>query len=424
MLRETLSKIFSSRVFFVIFSLLAAVALWMYVEITENEELPHRLNSVPVVFINEDSLRDRGLHKASHDPQTVELEFEVSRAIATRLTNSTVSVEVDLAGAALGHTAMLYNIILPSDVNRNVVNNITSRSVERISLNIDRVSVRTIPVRVEYTGGTASDDLVAQPVEFDPQTISVEGPEGVISRIDYARVPILRENLSSTYIDDLPFILIDEYGEVLDGYFIETVRTSQETIRITVPVIQIKDVPLVFHRLHGAGSTEQNTTWTVEPPFITVSGDPEALRGFNYLELGAVNMTRFSLEVTESLAIALPGHINNESGEISALVSVEVGGLAIEDFSVENLVVINTLPGHTARILSPSINVRLRGRSVDLADITAEDIRVVADLRDYGAGRERVPARVYIDGTEADIGAIGLYHFNVIITPDTPPASP
>ena len=116
----------------------------------------------------------------------------------------------------------------------------------------------------------------------------------------------------------------------------------------------------------------------------------------------------------------MPAHITNESGEISAQVSVEVIGLVVEDYSVENLVVNNTRPGHTVDFISSSIDVRLRGRSEDLADITAEDIRLVADIRDYGPGRHRVQARVYIDGTVADVGAIGLYQFNIFIRPDAP----
>jgi len=209
MLRNTLSKIFSSRVFFMIFALLAAIALWMYVEITENEEQTLRLSNVPIVFRNMDALNSRGLLVASTNPGTIALEFEVSRAIASQLTDASVSVEVNLANIVrTGRADELFTIIYPPGINQNAIS-VTSRSVERISLNIDRISTRTIPVRVEYTGGTASDDLEAQPVEFDPQTIVVEGPEAVISRIEYARVNIYRERISVTYTDDLPFVLID-----------------------------------------------------------------------------------------------------------------------------------------------------------------------------------------------------------------------
>ncbi|MCL2226947.1 MAG: hypothetical protein FWB97_04895, partial [Oscillospiraceae bacterium] len=177
MIRKTLNKIFSSKVFYVIFALLVAGALWMYVEITENQEQSHRVADVPIVFRNADILRDRGLLITNKEPQSLVLTFEVPLNVANQLSNSTVFAEVNLANVTrAGHITEDYTIIFPSGINPNTTQPV-QRSVERISLLIDRLSARTIPVRGEYTGGTAADDLFAAPVEFEPQTITVEGPD-------------------------------------------------------------------------------------------------------------------------------------------------------------------------------------------------------------------------------------------------------
>ncbi|MCL2392396.1 MAG: hypothetical protein FWC66_07295 [Oscillospiraceae bacterium] len=422
MLRNKIAKIFSSRAFFIVFALLAAIALWMYVEYSDGtEDLVQTIDNIPIEFINMDSLRDRGLLIVSVEPEFMDITFEARRSILTRLSNNSVSVEIDLFNVTRnGHVFVDYVISLPNDINRGSITRITP-SVERITLFIDRVSVRTIPVHVEYNGGTASEDLIADPVEFFPMTITVEGPEDVISRIDHANVPIFRENLSTTYIDDLAFVLIDEYGYELDESVLEGLTTSHDNIRVTVPIKQVKEIPLIVHPSHGAGSTDQNTIWSVVPPVITISGDPEALRDLPPHVLGAINMSAFSSIATEERPIVLPSHIHNDSGETMATIRVEVLGLDVVDYAVENLFLLNPPPGYVVEFVTTSVDVRLRGRAEDLEGITAMDIRVVADLSDLPAqpvGRHRLLSRVYIDGTDAYIGPIGETRISIRIAPD------
>jgi YbbR domain-containing protein len=415
MLRKTLDKIFSSRVFYIIFALLASIVLWMFVEISENRLSSHSIN-VPVVLRNNEVLRDRGLLISEINPQTVALTFEVSRAVASRLTNATVFVEVDMANVIrTGHEALPFEIVLPSDVSRNDAGQPTT-SVARIQMTISRLASRPIPVRVEYGGGTASDDLFAEPVEFNPRTITVSGPEDVITRINHARVRILMDNLSSIYVDDLGFVLIDDYGEELDEDQLEAVDISHDTIRVTIPIRQVKDVPLRVELIHGAGSSESNSTWTADPPLVTVSGDPEALRDFNYIMLGSVNMTGFTNLGNEAFAIIVPSHLRNESGEALAHVRVEVL-LDFIDLRTDNLFVINTPPGHWVDMVTTSLVVSIRGMRENLDLITDMSIRAVADVRDLSPGPHRVPVRVYVDGVP-DVGAVGDYRFSLRIIPD------
>jgi len=297
--------------------------------------------------------------------------------------------------------------------------------VDRITLFVDQVAVRTIPVRSEYVGGLAAEDLIAEPVVVEPPTITIEGPEGVISRVSHAMVPIFRENLSTTITDELPFILIDEYGHEIEAEFLDVVTTNTDLIRVTVPIRLVKEIPLDIALSHGAGSSEQNTSWSIEPAFITVSGDAEALRDINTLVLNTIDMTSFTSSTTQSFPIVLPSHIQNDSGVSTATVFISVHDLDFEDFAVDNLFVNNLLPGHSIEMITRSIDVRIRGRRDDLYGISETDIRVVADLRDIltepldSPDRFRVPARIYIDGVSAGVGPIGEYRINLRVIPDS-----
>ena len=125
MLRTVLNKIFSSRVFYILFSLLASIALWMYVEINVNTEMQHPVNNVEIRYKNKEVLSDRGLLISSISPETVNLTFDVQRSVATKLKRDTVYVEVDLANVTSTGTAWLgYEIILPTGVDKSAISHV------------------------------------------------------------------------------------------------------------------------------------------------------------------------------------------------------------------------------------------------------------------------------------------------------------
>jgi len=423
MFREKLNKIFSSRVFYIIFALLVSVALWMYVEFTENRDQPVELTNIEVEFLNEEWLHDRGLFITTHDPQTVTLVFEAPRSVASQLLQrGAVKVEIDLANiGTTGQVWLRYEIVLPPGIDRNMISR-EIRSPESILLTVDRLTVRPVPVRAIYRGGTASEDLIAETPEFDPQTITVSGPEEVVSRVREAYVLFTRENLAATFTDDLEFRLLDENGNELDDELLDKISTDFDRIRVTIPIRQMKEVPLTIELRHGAGSSPQNVTVTIEPSSIRILGEPEALRDFNSITLRTIDTTNFSRTFATNFPIIVPNHLTNLSGETEAAVFVEVLGLSIHYFSITNLHVANVPPGFVGEVMTRNLDVRVRGTEENLALVEEESIRVVADMRDWDAnpGYHFIPSMVYIDGVDADVGAVGDYRLTVRLFAEEP----
>jgi len=323
---------------------------------------------------------------------------------------------VDLASiTSTGTHPLAYRLIYPSNVNLNTVSYLGA-SETRITVTVDTDLVRQIPVEADYAGGTASEDLVQENIQWDPLSITVRGPERVVSRIRSIHVPIPRENLATTLIEEFPFILIDVDGEVINDEDRSLLEFSQDTIRVTIPITEMKEIPLFVNLMHGSSTTEQNTNWRVEPAYIIVSGDPIAIGNINSIQLRTIDMTTFGLTYAETFPIIIPDHLTNVSGITEATVHVEVIGLDIAFLITSNLHVSNIPPGHQAEIMTQSLDVRLRGRTEYLASVTPLNLRVVADLTDRNPGTQRVPARVYIDGIDADIDPVGSYFLTVTIS--------
>jgi len=424
MLKERLKKI-TTRIFYIIFAVLVSITLWLYVEITENDIQTNTVSNIGVVLKNEDVLRNKGLLVTSIETETLTFTIEGTRSDLSSLTTAaqvgTLFAEVDLAAInSTGVISLTYDTIFPASVSRNSVE-IRNQSTLRITLVVDRFLERQIPVKVIYTGGTASDELISEAVEFDPLSILVRGPEDIVSRINHVHVPILIENLTTTYTDDLGFILIDGNDHEMDMDMLSMLEFSQETIRVTVPVMIVKDITLSVNLFHGTSTTDANTSWSATPSVVKVAGDPEVIRDFNNIVIGTIDMLSFSLEDTFAFPIIIPDHVTNISGETSARVHVEVLGMEIAHLSTSNLQTVNEPAGYRVDILTQSLDVRIRGPLDDLALVTPMNIRVVADLVDRSPGTGRVPARIYIDGVDAAIDPVGEYMITVTITTEQSP---
>jgi len=411
MIREKLSRIFSSKIFYIVFSILVSIALWLFVEINENQLHPYTVSGIQIVREHEELLNDRDLLISSITPETLTLTFECPRSVAANLKNTNLSVSIDLAPVmSRGPTTLPYEINFPSETDLSSLT-ITERSVNRISLYIDRMQSRPVPVVVSYTGGAAEGYIQDSP-EYGPQSITVSGPAEAVSSVGTARVNVVRENLSSTYTDDLHFVLYDVSGDELSQAILDQLTISDETIRVTVPIRAMKDVSLNVEFTPGAGATAQNVRVTYEPSVIIVAGDPENVRDFNTINLNTIDLSRFESTISEVFPIIIPNGLTNISGETEARVTVEILGLEIKHMSISNLQV-NLPAGYMSEIISPSVDVRIRGRASDLANLTEANIRIVANVTDVSLGTQRLLSTVYVDGYDQDlIGSIG----NVYIT--------
>ena len=100
-------------------------------------------------------------------------------------------------------------------------------------------------------------------------------------------------------------------------------------------------------------------------------------------------------------------------------VTFEIVGLDTKRVNIpnENLSYINMTEGYTAEIMDTALNnVTLRGMSDALAAVSAENVRAVADLAEYGTatGIFAVPVKIYVEGSTS-VGAIGEYMLYISI---------
>ena len=408
-----MKKFFNSKLFYIIVALLTSFAIWVYVASNDQDVISKRFDGVRVEFTGEEALlASKGFVIIDPSVNTVSVTLSGPRNVVGLLEPADLTASVDVSKLTqVGYTNLTYSIKYPSNTNEANIS-VRRETPQVISFNLSPVIEKTVPVRGSFDGNTAEGYTAESPV-FEPSTITLRGAEALLSDISYAWVTFGEEDISVSYTTDVPFTLMDSKGNECSS---TGLTANVETVKATLPILQIKEVALRAELLQGAGANAENTKVTLEPASVTVAGDSAILAGLNQITVATIDLTDFSSTFTEKYPITIDNELSNLSGSSEVTVTVEIVGLETEKFTIPaaNLACTNVTSGFTSDILTRELEVVLRGTPEDLASVRAENLRAVADLTDYNesAGTFIVDVRIYVDGA-SNVGAVGDYQISV-----------
>jgi YbbR domain-containing protein len=351
------------------------------------------------------------------DVNRVTMEFSGKRNVVTKLSPSNVGLTVDLSeitrtGNRTGVYQLPYEIEYPTDINESNVN-LVNASVDYVAVTVEKLVTNNIEVRGINECSIAAG-YQSEPMQFDPETITVSGAEAIVSTVDHAQVTLNRQNVSGTVEEEVDVVLVDALGQEIPQ---DNLTLSETSVFVTLPIVMVKEVPLSVNFVYGNSATEDNMSYEIDPPVVTLSGDPEILNDINQLSIGTIDLTSFTTSMSESFTITVPNDVENLSGETTATVQVEVLNMATARISATNITTRNAPENNEVNIITQSLDVLLRGPENLLGNITSDNIRIVADLSELGGatGTMSVSAKVYIDGY-SDVDAIGTYRISVEVS--------
>ena len=400
-----MKKIYNSKAFWMIVSLLASLAIWVYVTSVETDESKTTFRGVKVELVGEDILRDsKNLVVTDMDTSTVTVEVVGPRRIVGSLSSDQLVAQVDVSKLSrAAYTSQQYTIVYPDGTDTSKLSE-NRRTPETINFMVSAQTSKSIQVRGSFDGSLAEGYTAEMPV-FEPSTITITGSEAYLKDVEYAWVTFSKENVDSTYSVETGFTLMDANNEPCST---TGISFSTDVVTATLPLLTLKEVNLDVNIIEGAGATKANTKITIDPVSVTLAGDSSLLAGMNKIILATIDLTDFSSTFTETYTIPIDNELKNTTGITKATVTVEIVGLETKTFRVTNFSCINATEGYEADIITESKEITLRGTPEALAQIKDENIRAVADLTDYkeSTGTYMPQVKVYVDGF-TDVGAIG-----------------
>ncbi len=400
-----MKKLYDSRAFWMIVSLLASLAIWVYVTSMQSTEFSQTFYGVEVELVGESTLREtKNMVITDLDTSTVTVRIKGPRRIVAGLDPSDLKACVDVSKLSRSaYTTQQYYISYPDGTDTTNIND-SNKSPSTISFMVSPLNTKTVQVRGSFDGSLAEGYTAETPV-FEPATITVSGADANLKDVSYAWVTFGKENVDSTYKVETGFTLMNENGEECSTVGL---TCSEDVVTATLPLLLVKEVPLSVDIIEGAGATKANTKIKVEPDSITLAGDSAVLTGMNKIVLDTIDLTDFEKTFSQTYTIPIDNDMNNLTGVTEAKVTVEIVGLETRVFKVKNISCTNVTEGYEADIISESIDVIIRGTPEQLDQLKGDNIRAVADLMDYkeSTGQFMPNVRIVVDGS-TDVGAVG-----------------
>lgn len=391
-------------------SVLAAIVLWGYFMGIQNPTRTLEYKDISVQLTGVDELYNSyNLKIISGADETVDVRVSGSSSRLATLTASQIKVKADVSESitAPGEYEIAYHVILPESGMTCV-----GRSPETISVTVDRVENKTVPVSLNLSDDAADGYVFEQPT-LSVDSVEISGPETELDRVTSAVIDINTANLKDTLSENFTYKLVDNDGKAVDT---TNISRSVASITVIIPVKRIKAVPLEVTIAPEDAETDISTT--ISPKSVEIIGDPATVDGIDSIVLGAVNANTAENGDTFDFDISVPTGVRLNDGQpTSATVTVSVASDVQETFEITDISLndINIDEDAEVSLETDSLKVTLSGTRKQLAAVDASDISAVAEIAsaDLSDGQHTIGATI---SSPDNTTVIGTYSVTVRIT--------
>lgn len=407
MKQKKIRKIYNSKAFWMLVSLLCSFLLWGYVSGQNEKVSTMTISGIQIEFVGEDKLADRSMSIYEADTSTVSIRVKGSRSDLKKLKAKDIKAVLDVSNIKQPNDmSWSYDLEFPDSIDRSNIQ-ILSRTPDKINFSVVKNATKTVEVKGSFEG-TIGDNCVAEELVFEPSTITVEGPEEILNNIDHAWVSFGDSDLyiESTYSIDKSFSLIDADGNTCST---SDIQMSAQYVTATQPILKTKEIPLKVNLIAGGDITEDDCSISIEPSTIKVAGDSRIIDDMNSIVLGNVDLSSFNNSFEQTFTIPLDDDVQNIDGIVEAEVKITIAGTHTKTFTTDNISCKNVSKGYKADIDTKNVEVMLRAKDQEtLNSIDPSDISVVVDLADYGTTTGQIIANgtVTVSGHK-DVASVG-----------------
>ena len=392
-------------------SIVISLSLWVYVVLVENPDDETTITNIPdYSLLITDSNADSGL------TMTFFGKLSDLNKLQEHKSDISVSINVTHLRKAQDYTLSydISDISLPASVSAQDVT-LHVKEPNEVSITLEKLVKVPLQVKVQQNIILSEGYMVGRLTQ-NYEEIYVEGPENVVSQIDYAQVILERENVAQTINATLPYTLINRQGDIVDA---SLVTSDIMEIEVSVPVLMYKDVPIEPSFVYSDGIEETNVVADVNPSSIRLSGDAASLESVQSIKLSNIDLSSLMTNnETVTRSIGIPTGCSNVSGEQEAVVTIQIKNKAIKPIRVSSTSFqYKGLPSDMApNFKTTALLVNIRANKADIDNITEDNIRVVVDFTNFTNLSQTMtaPVDIYVDGFEG-AGVIAEAEYNVLV---------
>lgn len=367
----------------IIISLLIAIGLWAFVVGELNPDTTDEKNNIPITFINEDSLSEKGLSVLSLSEDTINLEVTGKRSVIGKLKKDKIEVILDLSLLHEGNNSVKLKTKVPDNVE------IKDSNVEYVTVVVEKTLSVLKDVNVEYERNTNTD---AEPtlVDVNKKKIAVTGAKTLVNNVDYLKAVISSDKVE----DEMKTVSIEVVPVDEKGVIIEKVKLSTNWISVTSVLKKTKTVNLDVKLKENSQS--KDTIVINAPKVVTIKGTEKELSLIEKITTEVIDVTNVYEDVQVPINPILPDGIELADTSKKLTVSITVTNYLTKKITIdkENIVIKNIESELEVEIITEPIVVTVIGREDIVNNIKASDLEAYIDLKNLKAGEHEVHVAV------------------------------
>lgn len=411
----SLNKLLHNNKLMIVFSLVAAVAIWASVVYDGNNQDSRTMTlSVPLDLAGSYAETD-GLEIYEGATQTVKVEIRGPRSLIFKLQENDMRVTADyseIRGA--GNWPVKLDVVKNSDTTGYEITSVTPQSVQvycdhTLTSSALKVEADISGITVSESSGLQLGTPVIEAPGLEDGSVYIKGPKTVVSKIVSVKARVQKtKEIAEVTSFDAELVALDADGNEVDTKYCEYTGLSENVVKVTVPVVvhRVVEFSCLYKNMPKAFENVDSFR-TITPSSIEVVGTPEQVEAFasSIENLGTFDFHHLSLmDRTKIIPLNVPSGIRVLDGTTEVTVSFDMDGFSQKtlDLTLEsgNTRVENVPAGRSAQVSRQKIeNIRLVGPAETLAKITEADLSVVADMTDNEAtGAVSLKVTVNVNG--------------------------
>ena len=289
-------------------ALIVAIGCWIFVMNDQNPQIENTY-TIPISIANAPDG-----YQISKDTESVKVKVRAQRSLFMNVDVGSFKAYVDLNGVEDGTHEIQVQTVLPSGFE------LVSIGPSKISINVDKIEQKEVPVRLKLSGVPGDDKVVAH-IEQSLQNITIEGPGSVLNKvtsvIGYIGVNGNTDNFNVT----VPLRAVDDKEREIDG-----VRLLPKTVDVSIVLargLNTKIVDVKPTLMSDLPNDYILKSLKVEPDKIEVSGDTNIIGNLTYLETENISLANVTGSTVITTKLLLPNGVNVSNGEVIVKIDIE-----------------------------------------------------------------------------------------------------
>ncbi len=290
---------------------------------------------------------------------------------------------------------------------------------KRISVTVDHVGTKTVPVRVAI-GPVPSGLDVGDPV-VATQTATVSGPQSIVAKVIEAQAPVTID-ASGIDIDQLvTLVAFDNQGNALGGE--SRIEVDPATVRVQVQVFtdrRSKALPVTPNIVGTPAAGFEVASVEVDPPVVSVQGDANDLAPLDRADTEPMSIAGVSSQVSQDVGFALPDGVQALNVE-TVKVTVRLRPVTATRTFEAGLVLAGARADLDYALSTDRILVTVGGSIAELDRLSGTSIVLSVDVAALGVGTHSVTATANLT---TGLTLVGASPNPIEVTVSSPAASP